>query len=103
MPPRKRGRGGVAQHVATPSRDDDAMEDSTPQNTDTPVATSAPPEKPIYNVLDSCWTSEQKAGLFSAVIRWKPSGAFTLCLRREWQIGKQERQSIANADIYRHA
>lgn len=75
MPPKKRGRGSAAQSVATPSRDDDAMDIDTPQASETPAA-AAVPEKPVYDVLQSCWTSEQKAGLFSAVIRWKPSGEF---------------------------
>ncbi|EFX05447.1 ct20 family protein [Grosmannia clavigera kw1407] len=80
MPPKKRGRTSAAQAAATPSRDDDAMDLDTPQAAETPtISGSEPAAKAVFRTaapspLESCWTSEQKAGLFSAVIRWKPSG-----------------------------
>ncbi|KJR80086.1 uncharacterized protein SPSK_00545 [Sporothrix schenckii 1099-18] len=99
MPPKKRGRGSAVQSAATPSRDDDAMDIDTPQASETPAA-SAPPDKPIYDVLQSCWTSEQKAGLFSAVIRWKPSG-----MHRHFRmiaISEHLRCRGFDPDVYQH-
>ncbi|CAK7230403.1 hypothetical protein SEUCBS140593_007577 [Sporothrix eucalyptigena] len=98
MPPKKRGRSSAAQSAATPSRDDDAMDIDTPQTTETPVAAAL--EKPEFNVLDSCWTSEQKAGLFSAVIRWKPSG-----MHRHFRmiaISEHLRCRGFDPDVYQH-
>lgn len=106
MPPKKRGRGSAAQAAATPSRDDDAMDIDTPQAAETP--TTAVPEKRVESVLQSCWTSEQKAGLFSAVIRWKPSGECfsTLLEEKDWSWngaglprGLREREREANSHL----
>ena len=76
MPPKKKGRASApaaaTPSAATPARDDDAMDIDTPQAAETPTAASAPQSAPAD--LTSPWTSEQRAALFSGVIRWKPSG-----------------------------
>jgi len=48
------------------------MDIDTPQAAETPTAATA--TQPAAANAMSPWTSEQKAGLFAGVIRWKPSG-----------------------------
>ena len=76
MAPKKKGRASVASvatpTAATPARDEDPMDIDTPQAAETPTTAAAP--QPAAVNLQSPWTSEQKAGLYSGVVRWKPSG-----------------------------
>ncbi len=80
MPPKKKGRGGgqsvSTPTAATPARYDDPMDIDTPQAVETPTTATAAHPAPAN--LASRWTSEQKAGLFSAVIQWKPSGELSV-------------------------
>jgi len=78
MAPKRKARASVpvaTPSAATPARDDgDAMDVDTPQAAETPTTATAP-EHPQADIF-SPWTADQKAALFAAVIRNKPSGRF---------------------------
>ncbi len=76
MPPKKRARASHAA-VATPAKDDDAMDIDGPSTAVTP-ATATAVQAPATGIYNDMWTEDQISSLFKGTIRWKPGGMETL-------------------------